>query len=74
MPLISMRDMGVHNGGEVLCKGEVFSGCNPSFFGDLLTFCGRACFITRADLFYACGCFIKRGDTHMTYCDVESGY
>ena len=74
MPLSSIGDGGVHNGGGgggVLCKCGVYNGSNPSFFGE--TFCGPAYFITRADdllrvrvIYYACGYFITRADTDMT--------
>ena len=71
MPLSSIGDGGVYNGGggRVFCKFVVYNGPNPSLFGDFLTFCGPAYSITRADNFlrvqifhYVCGCFVKRAD------------
>ena len=66
--LSSIGDWGVHNRG-VLCKCGAYNGSNPSLFGDFLTFCGPACFITRADnlvcvriYHYTCGYFIPRAD------------
>ena len=60
MPLSSIGDGGVHNGGGVLCHCGVYNGSNPSLFGE--TFCGPASFITRADkllsvqmIYHACG-------------------
>ena len=75
MSLSSIRDGGVHNGG-VFCQCGVYNECNPSLFG--CSFCGPAYFITRADkllrvlmIYYACGRFVTRADTYMTYCCVK---
>ena len=62
MPLSSIGDGGVHDGGGwSFCKCEVHDMCNPSLFGDFPMFCGPAFFLTRADLlsrvrifYYAC--------------------
>ena len=47
MPLCSIGDGGVHNGGGGPLPMEVRNGSNPSLCGE--TFCGPACFITRVD-------------------------
>ena len=67
MPLSSIGDGVVRNGGGVLCQCGVYNGCNASSFGE--TFCGPVYSITRAGnllrvrmvflrvriFYYACG-------------------
>ena len=61
MPLSSIGDGGVHNGGGggVLWQSGVYNGSNLSLFGEI--FCGPAYFIARADkllrvrmIYFAC--------------------
>ena len=71
MPLSSIGEGAVHNGGGGALKCEVYNRSNPSFFGK--TFCVPANLITRADkllrvlmIHFACGWFTTRADTDMT--------
>ena len=60
MALSSIGDVGVHNGGGVVCQCGAYNESNLSLFG--YSFFGPAYFITRADdllgvrmFYYACG-------------------
>ena len=78
MPVSSIVDGGVHNGG-VFFQCGVYNGSNPSLCG--YSFCGPAYFITRADIlirvrmiYYACGSFILHAETYMTQGYVKRFY
>ena len=63
MPVSSIGDGGVHNGG-VFCQCGVYKGSIPSLFGDF--FVGLHILLRLLIIYYACGYLITRADTDMT--------